>query len=130
MAVNTYLVHLHDNAHDDESARESVAELIHSIGGFILMATNAGSLIAAFDEKFVGRFCTHRAVAFASGVSLNPNGKAGEKLRALFAHNIAAQLAARGIDPSGGAAAAAPAPAPAESLPPGYRPLRWRERFA
>jgi len=123
-------VHLHDNSHDDESARESVAELIHSCGGFILMATNAGSLIAAFDEQFVGHLAAHRAVAFTSGVSLNPNGKAGEKLRALFAHNVAVQLAARDIDPSGGVVAATPASVSAESLPPGYRPLRWRERFA
>lgn len=125
MAVNTYLVHLRDHAHDDDSARESVAELIHRVGGFILMATNAGSLIAAYDEQYAGLLSGHRSVAFTSGVSLNLQGEAAEKLRAMFAHNIAAQLAARG----GEAAPTAPS-LPPNSLPAGYRPLRWRERFA
>ena len=123
MAVNTYLVHLHDEHHDDDASRGDIAELIAGFGGFMLMATSAGSLIAAFDDQHLGRVKAHRAVAFCGGVNLDPKGRAADRLRALFARNVAAQLITRQAEPQ------APS-APPPEFPAGYRPLRWRDRFA
>ena len=123
MAVNTYLVHLHDEHQDSDASRGDVAELIARRGGFMLMATSAGSLIAAFDEDHLGHVKAHRAVAFCGGVNLDPKGRAADRLRALFARNVAAQLIARQPEPH-------PVAAPQLEFPPGYRPLRWHDRFA
>ncbi len=123
MAVNTYLVHLHDEHQDDDASRGDVAELIVRLGGFMLMATSAGSLIAAFDEQHLGHVKAHRAVAFCGGVHVNPKGQAADRLRALFARSVARQLITRQADPQ-------PLAGPSPEFPPGYRPLRWRDRFA
>jgi hypothetical protein len=123
MAVNTYLVHLHDEHQDDDASRDDVAELIARLGGFMLMATSAGSLIAAFDERHLGQVKAHRSVAFCGGVSLDPRGRAADRLSALFARNVAAQLVTRQAEPRSPAG-------PQPEFPPGYRPLRWRDRFA
>lgn len=122
MAVQTYLIQLKTQREGDADARDALADAIAGIGGFILMATSAGSIIAAFDDASKARISADPAVALCSGVTLNPRGAAAEKLKHLFARNVAAQLATRG----------APAPRAAEepSFPPGYRPLRWQQRFS
>ena len=124
MAVNTYLVHLHEEHLDDDDSRDDVADLITRLGGFMLMATSAGSLIAAFDDQHLGRVKAHRAVSLCGGVSLDPKGRAADRLRAMFARNVAAQLVARQPEPQ------TLAPPPRPEFPVGYRPLRWHDRFA
>jgi hypothetical protein len=124
MAVDTYLVHLLDEHQDNDASRGDVAALIAQLGGFMLMATSAGSLIAASDEQHLGHVRAHHAVAFCGGVTLNPKGPAADRLRAMFARNVAAQLTTRQTARSSPTSQARP------EFPPGYRPLRWRDRFA
>jgi hypothetical protein len=114
MAIQVFLVHLEEQAQQDDDARAELAELTHRVGGFILMATNAGSLIAAFDEQWVPLFNRHRAVAFCGGVMLDPKGAAVKKLQQMFAANVAAQLAGRQAQA-----------APQASGGAMHRPLRW-----
>ena len=109
-----FLVSLHAAAQDDDAVREELAEMLHGIGGFVLMAAGASALITAFDEQWLSLFKRHVAVEFCGALQLDPNGAAANKLRHLFAANVAAQLASR-VD------------VPAEVPPPGprHRPLVW-----
>jgi len=123
MAVQIYLVHPKDNA--DDGARATIAEYIAARNGFILMASSYGSLIVAFDERYLSAIQSHHLVNFVGGVTLDPNAPGAAALRQLFAQNVALQLASRG--------AAAPATgdsaqATEDRFPPGYRPLRWPVR--
>lgn len=122
MAVRMYLVHLVESAEADDLERMALADAIHAVGGFVLMATSGGSLIAAFDETWQTRIERHRAVKFCGGIQLDPNGEAADRLRKLFAHNVAQQLAGRtsGHEPERRAGL----------YPAGYRPLDWRARSA
>jgi hypothetical protein len=108
-----FLVSLHAATQDDDGVREEIAELLHRVGGFVLMATGASALITAFDEQWLSLFKRHPAVEFCGALQLDPNGAAADKLRHLFAANVAAQLASR---------ADVPAEVPTG---PRHRPLVW-----
>jgi len=95
--------------------RDKIAEMLHGVGGFVLMAAGASALIAALDEQWLPMFKRHPAVEFCGALQLDPNGAAADKLRHLFAANVAAQLTSRRIDP--------PAEVPAQG--PRHRPLVW-----
>jgi hypothetical protein len=110
MAIQMFLIHPRDA--DDDHARESIAEFIVQRGGFVLMATSAGSLITAFDEIHLSSVKALSIVEFAGGVTLDPAAPGAAVLQRLFAENVAAQLAGR----------------PSNSFPPGYRPLRWHNK--
>jgi hypothetical protein len=114
MSHQIFLIALKAAAHDDDAVRDELASLLHRLGGFVLMATASGALIAAFDDQWQPLFQRHAAVESCGALSLDPQGAAAAKLRHLFAANVAAQLAARG-----GLEAGAPAPGPA------HRPLVW-----
>jgi hypothetical protein len=124
MTVQMYLVQPKDR--EDDHAREAIAEYIAQRGGFILMATSYGSLIAAFDDQHLETIKAHYLVDFASGVTLNPNAPGAAALRQLFAENVAAQLAERGMNRPG--RPPGNAPSLPGGFPPGYRPLRWPRR--
>ena len=109
-----FLISLHAAAQDDDAVRDDIAETLLGIGGFVLMAAGAGALITAFDEQWLSLFKRHPAVAFCGALQLDPNGVAADKLRHLFAVNVAAQLASRVDVP-----AEVPAPGPR------HRPLVW-----
>ncbi|MBL8058498.1 MAG: hypothetical protein JNK29_17475 [Anaerolineales bacterium] len=128
MTVQMYLIQPKDREADQ--ARETIAEYIAQRGGFILMATSYGSLIAAFDDRHLEAVKAHYLVEFASGVTLNLNAPGAEALRQLFAENVAAQLVERGLTQPGRPAANAPPPTASGGFPPGYRPLRWPTRQA
>lgn len=118
MAYQIYLVSLHASHCDSDAVRDELADVIHGVGGFVLMAAGSEALITAFDERHLPILERHEAVAFCGGLSLNPNGAAADKLRRLFAANVAAQLhtrdaAADEISPSARAAG------------PRHRPLVW-----
>lgn len=113
MAHQIYLISLLAARSQDDEVRDELAELIHHAGGFILMAAGADALVTAFDEQWLGAVRRHHAVAFCGAISLDPNGAAANKLRHLFAANVAAQLVER-------QAAATPEPAG-----PRHRPLVW-----
>ena len=114
MSHQIFLISLHAAAQDDDDARDELAEMLHGVGGFVLMAAGASALITALDEQWLPLFRRHRAVEFCGALQLDPNGVAADKLRRLFASNVAAQLASR-------------ADSPAEAPPQGvrHRPLVW-----
>jgi hypothetical protein len=124
MAVQLYLVQ--PVGARDEPKRESIAEFIAGLGGFILMATSYGSLIVAFDEEHLPAVKARSEVEFVGGVTLDPNGPKAAALTRIFAENVALQLASR---PS---VAAPPLPPPFSTaqLPSAPRgsPLRWPVR--
>ena len=125
MAVQLYLIQ--PVGERDEPTRESIAEFIAGIGGFILMATSYGSLIVAFDDDHLSVVKAHNQVEFVGGVTLDPNGPKTEALTRIFAESVALQLASR---PS---IASSPLPPPFStaqmpSVPPGSAPLRWPVR--
>lgn len=95
MAVQMFLVHPKEP--EDECGRETLATLIAARGGFILMATSAGSLIAALDDSHIEMLRRHPLVELANGVTLNPTGPAAAKMQRMFAQNVAAQLVERGL---------------------------------
>ena len=117
MAVQMYLIHPKNS--EDEGAREALGEFVFRRGGFILMATSHGSLIVAMDEVHVESVRQQPAVEFIGPVQLDPNGKLAAQLHQLFAENVAAQLAGRGVSQP------EVNPSDADRFPPGYRPLRW-----
>lgn len=119
MAVNMYLIQPKNAA--DDSAREQLAAFVANLGGFILMATSAGSLLVAFDEVHLSRVKQHDLVEFAGGVSLNPQAPGAAALQHKFAENIALQLPGRANQ-----RAADPSSKPAGAFPPGFVPLTWR----
>lgn len=127
MAHQIFLISLRAAFHNDEAVREELAETVHRYGGFILMAVGAGGLVAAFDDQWAPSFQQHKAVETCGGISLNPHGRAADKLRRLFAANVAAQLAS--CEPT---AAPVPSVAPAQDNPttPRHRPLTWHRSVA
>ena len=122
MAIQMYLINLQADCAGDDDVRAGVAEEVARIGGFVLMATSTGALIAAFDECHVPRFQALPAVDFCGGITLDPNGAAADKIRNFFAANVARQLQGR-------CAPDADAPQASPMFPPGYRPLPWARRF-
>ena len=119
MAHQIFLLGLQPAAYDDDAARDDLAETVHRVGGFVLMAAGAGALITAFDEQWVPLFKQHAAVESCGALMLDPNGAAAGKLRNLFAANVAAQLASR---------AAPDTEAPATGTR--HRPLVWHRPAA
>jgi hypothetical protein len=114
MSHQIFLVSLRSAAQDDDGARDELAELVLRVGGFVLMAAGASALITAFDEQWLPLFRRHDAVEFCGALQLDPHGAAADKLRRLFASNVAAQLAGR---------ASLQAEVPQQG--PRHRPLVW-----
>ena len=117
MSHQIFLISLHVAEQDNDAARDDLAETVHHVGGFILMAAGVGALITAFDEQWMPLFKRHPAVESCGALTLDPHGAAADKLRHLFAANVAAQLAGRA-----GLQKECEAP-PAQG--PRYRPLVW-----
>lgn len=118
MAHQIFLVSLYASHCDSDAVRDDLADVIHGVGGFVLMAAGSEALITAFDQQYLPVLERHEAVAFCGGLSLNPYGTAADKLRRLFAANVAAQLNARDVagdefSPS------------AQAAGPRHRPLVW-----
>ena len=76
--------------YSQESSRE-LQQLVHKCGGFILMVTRAGPLVALEDSQ-AGVVEKHPLVAFMGPVHLNPHGFAAKELQQIFAENLAKQL--------------------------------------
>jgi hypothetical protein len=126
MAIQMYIVQVKNG--ESESDRVAVAECIAGIQGFVLMATSAGSLIAAFDDRFADTVRSHPTVEFVGGVSFNPDGPLVERFQRLFAENVASQLTERGAQAPETDVQAPGGSAKQPGFPPGYRPIRWPKR--
>jgi hypothetical protein len=73
------------------SASREVQHQIRKLGGFILMVTSSGPIIA-IDDTSVAAVGKHPAVAFVGPVSFNPRGRAAQALERLFAENLSKQI--------------------------------------
>jgi len=124
VAIQMYIVQTRETESDDE--RAAIAGFIAQLGGFVLMATSAGSLIVAFDDQYLNAVKGHHVVDFVGGVSFDPEGPLVEHLQRLFAQNVASQIAEqRGAAPSEADVQAPGGSTRQPDYPPGYRPIRW-----
>ena len=73
-----------------ESSRE-LQHVVKNSGGFILMVTRNGPIIA-MDDTRAGSVARHHLVEFMGPVTLNPRGLAAETLKQIFAENLSKQL--------------------------------------
>lgn len=81
-------------AFDREFSQEmsrSVQHRVRDRGGFILMVTKTG-VIVALDDSQVPAVEQHPDVKLVGGVTLNPQGYAAERLQRIFAENLSKQL--------------------------------------
>lgn len=83
--------------YSDESSRD-VQRCVREHGGFILMSTRTGPLVA-LPEQEVASVSKHPLVAFIGGVTLNPRGFAADRLARVFAENLSRQVT---LEPAGG----------------------------
>lgn len=73
-----------------ESSRQ-LQEFVHEHGGFTLMVTRTGPLVALEDSQ-AAVVQSHPLVDFMGPVHLNPHGFAAKQLQQIFAENLAKQL--------------------------------------
>jgi hypothetical protein len=75
---------------DDASSR-TLQHFVREKGGFILMVTRTGPLVA-IDDTAAPEIEKHPLVEFMGPVALNPRGVAAERLERIFAQNLSRQL--------------------------------------
>src|SRR5258706_15618996 len=73
-----------------ETSRE-LQHVVTKSGGFILMVTRNGPIIA-IDDGRASSIARHHLVEFMGPVTLNPRGVAAETLKQIFAENLSKQL--------------------------------------
>ncbi|SRR6266478_9137842 len=79
-----------EGEYSPESSRE-LQQFVRSCGGFILMVTRTGPLVALDDSK-TARVQNHPLVVSMGPVHLNPRGLAAERLQQIFAENLSKQI--------------------------------------
>jgi len=89
MAMQMYILTF-KGGFNQESSR-SVQHHIRKLGGYILMVTPNGPIVA-LDDSEAAAAGKHPAIAFMGGVSFNPRGKAAEALQRVFADNLSKQV--------------------------------------
>jgi hypothetical protein len=89
MAVQLFIVSMMPNASDE--AQRDVQALVRKYGGFMMMTTGSGPIIA-IDDANVPAIRNHPQVRMVGGVTLNPEGLAVQRLKRIFAENINRQL--------------------------------------
>jgi hypothetical protein len=85
-------------AYDEGKSRALMID-VSALGGFVLMATKGG-LIVAVDDADIPKVQNHAFVELAHPVTLNPRGLAAARLQQIFSENIQRQLSA--VAPSPG----------------------------
>ncbi|MGA8532772.1 MAG: hypothetical protein WB615_01545 [Candidatus Tumulicola sp.] len=89
MGMNMYIVTF-KGGYNEETSR-SVALLVKRLGGFILMVTRNGPVVA-IDDSQAAALNRHPAVEFVGGVTYNPRGVAAQELQRLFVENASKQV--------------------------------------
>jgi hypothetical protein len=89
MALQVYIVTLRGE-YTPESSRD-VQRLVRANGGYILMVTRSGPIIA-IDNSRAALVARNPLVDFLGPVTLNPNGVAAETLTRIFAENLSKQI--------------------------------------
>jgi hypothetical protein len=74
----------------EDSSRE-LQRFVRKCGGFILMSTQSGPLVALSEEQ-AAAVGSHPLVGFMGPVHLNPRGLAAGHLQQIFAENLEKQL--------------------------------------
>jgi hypothetical protein len=89
MAMQMYFISYWDSF--SEQVSHEIQQLVHDRGGFILMVTKTGQVVALDDAEAptVGK---HPSVRSIGGVTLNPYGVAAERLQVIFAENLSKQV--------------------------------------
>jgi len=75
----------------DQEISRQVQYLVTQNGGFILMVTKTGQVVALDDSK-APLIAKHPKVRSIGGVTLNPRGFAADRLQRIFAQNLSKQL--------------------------------------
>ncbi len=88
MAMQMFLVAM-TPGFSQETSRD-VQYLVKKHGGFILMVTRNGPVVA-IDDRRVGALQAHSQVRAVGGVTLNPKGLAAERLQRIFTENLMKQ---------------------------------------
>jgi hypothetical protein len=88
MAMQMFLVSMQPGF-SQETSRD-VQHLVRRNGGFILIVTPNGPVVA-IDDSRVGAIQSHSQVRAVGGVTLNPKGLAAERLQRIFTENLAKQ---------------------------------------
>lgn len=89
MAMQMYFVSYKSGFTQQTS--HSIQQLVHDRGGFILMVTRTGQVIA-LDDAEAPKIGAHPEVKCIGGVTLNPHGAAAQRLQQIFADNLAKQV--------------------------------------
>jgi len=89
MAMQMFLVAMKPGF-SQETSRD-VQQLVSKNGGFILMVTRNGPVVA-LDDSRVGAISSHPQVRMVGGVTLNPKGLAADRLQRIFTENLSKQV--------------------------------------
>ncbi|MEA2161252.1 MAG: hypothetical protein QOD66_3632 [Solirubrobacteraceae bacterium] len=87
--MQMFMIALKDG-YSDEKSRD-VQRQVREHGGFILMSTRTGPLVA-LPEAALPRFAKHPLVSSVGAVTLNPRGFAADRLARVFAENLSRQV--------------------------------------
>jgi hypothetical protein len=87
--MQMYMITL-DGGFSQDASRD-VQRHVRQLGGYILMVTPNGPIVA-IDDSLSARVAIHPSVASMGGVTLNPRGQAARYLEAVFAENLSKQI--------------------------------------
>ena len=97
MAMQMYMITFKGGFSQDAS--RDVQRHIRQLGGFILMVTPNGPIIA-IDDSLAPAVAKLACVDSIGGVSLNPRGRAAQHLESIFAENLSRQISIPVPEPS------------------------------
>ena len=89
MAMQMYFIS-YKSDFSQETSRD-IQQVVHDRGGFILMVTRTGQVVA-LDDADAPMLGKHSGVKSIGGVTLNPHGLATERLQRIFAENLSKQI--------------------------------------
>jgi hypothetical protein len=90
MSMQMWMVVQRGGVQDPASSRE-LQHFVRERGGFVLMVTRTGPLVA-LDDAVAAEVEQHPLVEFMGPVALNPRGIAADRLERIFAANLSRQL--------------------------------------
>lgn len=89
MGMQMYFINQKGEFSQDSS--RTLQRAVREAGGFILMVTRNGPLVALATEK-APQVQRHPLVQFMGPVMLNPRGVAAQRLQQIFAENLSKQI--------------------------------------
>ncbi len=88
MGLNMYIITFKGGF--NQGASREIQRYVRQLGGFILMVTPNGPIVAVDDghAPAIGR---HPMVEFVGGITFNPRGVASKELQRIFVENLSKQ---------------------------------------